>query len=180
MQVQEFFPESTNSMPSPTLSLSLSPSSSPATTATSHVQSGLDSPKSHTELSLSSSSSPPLAHQRATQPLKGIPIYNNSHFPLFPKMASYTSTCSNLDSSANFLTPDRLFYPSARIYNQNQQNQMGIRCFEPSNGLIRSKLLWKIPVKRSMRAPRLRWTTTLHARFVHAVDLLGGYESMLL
>ncbi|KAK6140964.1 hypothetical protein DH2020_025292 [Rehmannia glutinosa] len=27
-----------------------------------------------------------------------------------------------------------------------------------------------------MRAPRMRWTTTLHARFVHAVDLLGGHE----
>ncbi|XP_047323550.1 probable transcription factor KAN4 [Impatiens glandulifera] len=32
------------------------------------------------------------------------------------------------------------------------------------------------PVKRSMRAPRMRWTSTLHARFVHAVDLLGGHE----
>ncbi|PPS09826.1 hypothetical protein GOBAR_AA10825 [Gossypium barbadense] len=30
--------------------------------------------------------------------------------------------------------------------------------------------------KRSMRAPRMRWTTTLHARFVHAVELLGGHE----
>ncbi|KAK1438321.1 hypothetical protein QVD17_04128 [Tagetes erecta] len=27
-----------------------------------------------------------------------------------------------------------------------------------------------------MRAPRMRWTTTLHARFVHAVELLGGHE----
>ncbi|XP_074561101.1 putative transcription factor KAN2 isoform X2 [Curcuma longa] len=26
------------------------------------------------------------------------------------------------------------------------------------------------------RAPRMRWTTTLHARFVHAVELLGGHE----
>ncbi|KAE8658943.1 putative transcription factor KAN4 [Hibiscus syriacus] len=31
-------------------------------------------------------------------------------------------------------------------------------------------------VKRSMRAPRMRWTTTLHAHFVHAVQLLGGHE----
>lgn len=30
--------------------------------------------------------------------------------------------------------------------------------------------------KRSVRAPRMRWTTALHARFVHAVDLLGGHE----
>ncbi|CAJ1973353.1 unnamed protein product [Sphenostylis stenocarpa] len=31
-------------------------------------------------------------------------------------------------------------------------------------------------VKRSSRAPRMRWTTTLHAHFVHAVQLLGGHE----
>ena len=32
-------------------------------------------------------------------------------------------------------------------------------------------------VKRSIRAPRMRWTTNLHAHFVHAVQLLGGHES---
>ncbi|KAK9165657.1 hypothetical protein Scep_000848 [Stephania cephalantha] len=31
-------------------------------------------------------------------------------------------------------------------------------------------------MKRSIRAPRMRWTTTLHAHFVHAVELLGGHE----
>ncbi|KAL5583101.1 hypothetical protein UlMin_015543 [Ulmus minor] len=31
-------------------------------------------------------------------------------------------------------------------------------------------------VKRSIRAPRMRWTTTLHAHFVHALQLLGGHE----
>ncbi|XP_062217901.1 probable transcription factor KAN2 isoform X2 [Phragmites australis] len=30
--------------------------------------------------------------------------------------------------------------------------------------------------RRSLRAPRMRWTTTLHARFVHAVEFLGGHE----
>uniref|UniRef100_A0A1D1YLY9 Putative transcription factor KAN4 n=1 Tax=Anthurium amnicola TaxID=1678845 RepID=A0A1D1YLY9_9ARAE len=30
--------------------------------------------------------------------------------------------------------------------------------------------------KRSIRAPRMRWTTSLHAHFVHAVELLGGHE----
>jgi hypothetical protein len=32
--------------------------------------------------------------------------------------------------------------------------------------------------RRSSRAPRMRWTTALHAHFVHAVELLGGHESM--
>lgn len=31
--------------------------------------------------------------------------------------------------------------------------------------------------KRSSRAPRMRWTTSLHGHFVHAVELLGGHES---
>ncbi|RWW87771.1 hypothetical protein BHE74_00003373 [Ensete ventricosum] len=34
----------------------------------------------------------------------------------------------------------------------------------------------RIPIKRRMRAPRMRWTTALHACFVHAVELLGGHE----
>jgi hypothetical protein len=31
--------------------------------------------------------------------------------------------------------------------------------------------------KKSSRAPRMRWTTALHAHFVQAVHLLGGHES---
>ncbi|MQM13705.1 hypothetical protein Taro_046633 [Colocasia esculenta] len=42
--------------------------------------------------------------------------------------------------------------------------------------LPRSRLLPRLPAKKSRRAPRMRWTTTLHARFVHAVELLGGHE----
>ncbi|CAA6657769.1 unnamed protein product [Spirodela intermedia] len=30
--------------------------------------------------------------------------------------------------------------------------------------------------KRNIRAPRMRWTSALHAHFVHAVELLGGHE----
>ncbi|XP_042400572.1 probable transcription factor KAN4 [Zingiber officinale] len=30
--------------------------------------------------------------------------------------------------------------------------------------------------RRSLRAPRMRWTSSLHAHFVHAVELLGGHE----
>ncbi|KAJ0693817.1 putative transcription factor MYB-HB-like family [Helianthus annuus] len=47
---------------------------------------------------------------------------------------------------------------------------------EISHGLMRSRFLPKLPAKRSMRAPRMRWTSTLHSRFVHAVELLGGHE----
>ncbi|XP_050230887.1 probable transcription factor KAN2 isoform X2 [Mercurialis annua] len=48
--------------------------------------------------------------------------------------------------------------------------------FQSPAGFMRSRFMSRFPVKRSMRAPRMRWTTTLHARFVHAVELLGGHE----
>lgn len=32
--------------------------------------------------------------------------------------------------------------------------------------------------RKNVRAPRMRWTSTLHAHFVHAVELLGGHERM--
>ncbi|XP_030461091.1 transcription repressor KAN1 isoform X2 [Syzygium oleosum] len=47
---------------------------------------------------------------------------------------------------------------------------------EASHGMMRSRFVPKLPVKRSMRAPRMRWTSMLHAKFVHAVELLGGHE----
>lgn len=48
-----------------------------------------------------------------------------------------------------------------------------------SQSFARSRFLSRFPSKRSIRGPRMRWTTTLHARFVHAVELLGGHESRL-
>ncbi|PWZ25630.1 putative transcription factor KAN2 [Zea mays] len=38
------------------------------------------------------------------------------------------------------------------------------------------KAALRLAAKRGARAPRMRWTTSLHARFVHAVELLGGHE----
>ncbi|KAL5743552.1 hypothetical protein ACOSQ2_026668 [Xanthoceras sorbifolium] len=59
----------------------------------------------------------------------------------------------------------------------HQNNHYGVGFSEASHhGMMRSKFLPKLPSKRSMRAPRMRWTSTLHARFVHAVELLGGHE----
>nr|XP_011464470.1 PREDICTED: transcription repressor KAN1 isoform X2 [Fragaria vesca subsp. vesca] len=50
--------------------------------------------------------------------------------------------------------------------------------FSSNNGFImRSRFTPKsYQSKRNMRAPRMRWTSSLHARFVHAVELLGGHE----
>ncbi|KAI0494927.1 hypothetical protein KFK09_025073 [Dendrobium nobile] len=106
----------------------------------------VDSPQPQTELSLSSSSSPPLEELRKAS--KSI-----KGIPIY----------SNNTSSSNSSFP---LLPKMPSY--NAQNQY--------NTTLRSRLMWRLPVRRSMRAPRMRWTTTLHARFVHAVELLGGHE----
>lgn len=42
---------------------------------------------------------------------------------------------------------------------------------------FRARYPLKPHIKRSVRAPRMRWTTVLHEHFVQAVELLGGHES---
>ncbi|CAK9173436.1 unnamed protein product [Ilex paraguariensis] len=93
--------------------------------------------------------SPELGYLR---PIRGIPVYHQN--PPFP------FSQQPLDSSVSTTTASRTIISSP---------------FQ-SQGLIRSKFLSRFPAKRSMRAPRMRWTTTLHARFVYAVELLGGHE----
>nr|DAD36580.1 TPA_asm: hypothetical protein HUJ06_007221 [Nelumbo nucifera] len=88
------------------------------------------------------------------KPIRGIPVYHNlpSSFPFVPQQT--------LDSSATTTAPT-----TSTSF--------------PSQSLMRSRFLSRFPAKRNMRAPRMRWTTTLHARFVHAVELLGGHESRI-
>ena len=38
---------------------------------------------------------------------------------------------------------------------------------------------WQVVLKGVLRAPRMRWTSTLHAHFVHVVQLRGGHECKL-
>ncbi|KAI3895753.1 hypothetical protein MKW98_025544 [Papaver atlanticum] len=52
---------------------------------------------------------------------------------------------------------------------QHHQPQIYGRDFKRNSRMVNGS-------KRSIRAPRMRWTTTLHAHFVHAVELLGGHE----
>ncbi|KAM7493895.1 hypothetical protein LguiB_028504 [Lonicera macranthoides] len=95
------------------------------------------------------------------RPIRGIPIYqnypSNSHFPLAQEVLS---------------TP--LSSPST---NDNSSSNHNSTPFQPHHhGIMRSRFLSRFPGKRNMRAPRMRWTSTLHARFIHAVELLGGHE----
>lgn len=89
------------------------------------------------------------------RPIRGIPVYQN-----------------HLSSSSL----DKLIVPSTTTSNTFSSTTTPAASF-PSQNLMRSRILSRFPAKRSMRAPRMRWTTTLHARFVHAVELLGGHES---
>ncbi|KAE9600058.1 hypothetical protein Lal_00046049 [Lupinus albus] len=58
---------------------------------------------------------------------------------------------------------------SRNFNHHNFQPQIYVRDFKRNARIVHG-------VKRSVRAPRMRWTTTLHAHFVHAVQLLGGHE----
>ncbi|CAL0311794.1 unnamed protein product [Lupinus luteus] len=95
------------------------------------------------------------------RPIRGIPVYQN-HPP--------TMTFPQLQHQQNHLQDASSTTPSPISHTAT------ISPFHHSQALMRSRFLSRFPAKRSMRAPRMRWTTTLHARFVHAVELLGGHE----
>ncbi|XP_022143281.1 transcription repressor KAN1-like isoform X2 [Momordica charantia] len=136
------------------------------------------------------------------RPIKGIPVYHNRPFPFlaldhhqkildhhhhhhhhhsspcfYPMAAASNSYHPNLEamavlnSSSNNGSLPNLYRsaPSTRFNN-------GVGGANSDGMMMRSRFLQKIPAKRSMRAPRMRWTSSLHARFVHAVEHLGGHE----
>ncbi|KAK1286463.1 putative transcription factor KAN2 [Acorus calamus] len=96
------------------------------------------------------------------RPIRGIPIYyhHHHHNPTSLPFLQHQQHHHLCDSSAT------------SVNNGGTTTSNG-----GMNGSSRSsRFMSRFPVKRSMRAPRMRWTTTLHARFVHAVELLGGHE----
>ena len=104
------------------------------------------------------------------RPIRGIPVYQNpptsaATFPFSPAQP--------LDHAANS-SPS----PASLANGVAATSPFQAQLHHHHQGLMRSRFLSRFPAKRSMRAPRMRWTTTLHSRFVHAVELLGGHESM--
>ncbi|CDY28659.1 BnaC09g32160D [Brassica napus] len=140
-------------------------------------------------------------HQRVNEsdinnihrPIRGIPVYQNRSFP-FHQQTSLPSLggggdldqISILNSSSGYNNAYRSLQSSPRLrgvplHHHHHHNHYGVVGSTDSSsphhhGMIRSRFLPKMPTKRSMRAPRMRWTSSLHARFVHAVELLGGHE----
>ncbi|KAL7111174.1 hypothetical protein ACP275_05G071300 [Erythranthe tilingii] len=99
------------------------------------------------------------------RPIRGVPVYQNP--PSFP-FATAAAHHHHHQQQHLEAPPPQLMAASSGG---------GVNHINTSAGvLMRSRLLSRFPAKRSMRAPRMRWTTTLHARFVHAVELLGGHE----
>ncbi|TKW41049.1 hypothetical protein SEVIR_1G288400v4 [Setaria viridis] len=90
------------------------------------------------------------------RPIRGIPVYNTSQ-PL-PFLQSH---------------------PHHHHHHQHCYDAiagMGHSGGGPRSPKAAALRLAGAPAKRGARAPRMRWTTSLHARFVHAVELLGGHE----
>jgi hypothetical protein len=86
----------------------------------------------------------------SARPIRGIPVYNASQ-PLLPFLQSHP-----------------------QHHHQPQCHDAIVGAAGPR---LSPKAALRLAGKRGARAPRMRWTTSLHARFVHAVELLGGHES---
>ncbi|XP_072952922.1 probable transcription factor RL9 isoform X2 [Typha angustifolia] len=106
---------------------------------------------------------PPSASNSPINPLVGIPVHSSSifygllshHIPSYPPIAATTMTTTTTIHDGNY---------TMESFKRDKYGNM------------RLKFTSKLPMKRTMRSPRMRWTSTLHARFVRAVELLGGHE----
>ncbi|KAG6505423.1 probable transcription factor RL9 [Zingiber officinale] len=130
----------------------------------------------------------------ATTPIDGTPIYLNGHqhrreeccwnhallrgspLPLdyhshasarFQQAAPPASWLVGLSSSASSLFSCHRHHPQ-----DASRREVTMR----SRLILSSGYPAAVVTRRSARAPRMRWTSSLHDRFVHAVDLLGGHE----
>ncbi|XP_047311923.1 transcription repressor KAN1-like isoform X2 [Impatiens glandulifera] len=138
------------------------------------------------------------------KPIKGIPVYQNRTFPFLSldhgihksgdhsklhslyhhhyhhhqqqqhqqQQQHMSTSYSNLGPG---LDPISILGPNSPVY--RRFNGLNHQYYGGSHHqMTPARFSPKMPMKRSMRAPRMRWTSTLHARFVHAVELLGGHE----
>ncbi|KAJ7570506.1 hypothetical protein O6H91_01G123100 [Diphasiastrum complanatum] len=89
--------------------------------------------------------------------------------------------CTNFKFAPQFPDMLRGRHSIGNLVDKNTNNNVPISNFvrmpqEPQNGGLRSRLYPTLAKKRSMRAPRMRWTSSLHSHFVRAVEVLGGHE----
>lgn len=121
------------------------------------------------------------------QPIRGIPIYNhnpNHHNP-FPFLSPVGPKIYHQFSASGYagnFEPSQSPSPTFLQQLGSQGSRMSVSTPGRTNGSVSHHpnmmgFMSRMPVKRSLRAPRMRWTSMLHARFVRAVELLGGHES---
>ncbi|CAI8595075.1 unnamed protein product [Vicia faba] len=131
------------------------------------------------------------------RPFNGIPynpsiLERDSNFSLYPSCSSGNNGFEGVKQVSRFngITMESLRAHKFQYLNlnqhqilqqQQQQQQQKYNQFgnsEFGNGFVRSRMMMprQQSNKRNTRAPRMRWTSSLHNRFVHAVELLGGHE----
>ncbi|KAF0911720.1 hypothetical protein E2562_011718 [Oryza meyeriana var. granulata] len=100
------------------------------------------------------------AAKQQLQPIHGVPVYHGHHHRQRQLHQPYAVVGARRSDGDR-----RLF------------SHVSVTPSRTTSSPSPSRLLARLPPgRRSVRAPRMRWTTTLHARFVHAVELLGGHE----
>ncbi|KAM0905930.1 hypothetical protein ACQ4PT_016956 [Festuca glaucescens] len=142
------------------------------------------------------------APAESARPIRGIPLYTRPtpghpfHHPKAGLYSPYQPTAWPSSSTSPAAAPPPSVDPATAFLSQSAYHRMlsstgrlhgvladTLRGYGALGlggqpfGLASSRYMPRLPgSRRSMRAPRMRWTSSLHARFVHAVELLGGHE----
>lgn len=78
----------------------------------------------------------------------------------------------------NSFTASPSNYGAASLHRHH--HHVRIHHHQPYSADLKKNFRSKLGIhKRSIRAPRMRWTSTLHAHFVRAVEQLGGHDSKI-
>ncbi|KAJ1268488.1 hypothetical protein BS78_07G139500 [Paspalum vaginatum] len=114
------------------------------------------------------------------------PYHHSSSWPSSQlRSATSSSPAAAPDPAAAFLPPSayhRMLSGTGRlqlhgVLADTLRGYGGHQHQQHFGSLASARYMPKLPgSRRGMRAPRMRWTSSLHARFVHAVELLGGHE----
>ncbi|VFR02571.1 unnamed protein product [Cuscuta campestris] len=163
--------DSSSSIPFPDLSLHISlPRSSGDRSSSAAV--------TDTELSLSTSGRRPRGDGvSTTEPINGIPVYHDPSGTCLRSSfaAAHRSVAGASAGRVDGMAAAAGFHEMLQrqhYFNSHRYGEFPVA----HGGAMRPRFCPKFQARRSTRAPRMRWTTTLHSRFVHAVELLGGHE----
>lgn len=132
-------------------------------------------------------------HPKAAGLYNNNPYHHSSSWPssllrstttTSPAGAAAPSASDTASASASYLSPSayhRVLSSTGRLHLQgvlaDTLRGYGGGHHQHLGSLAAARYMPRLPVsRRGMRAPRMRWTSSLHARFVHAVELLGGHE----